>query len=117
MSPTFRFPCYSPAPSMVSIPRSSDPRRSASSMLTFPVSAFPRSGIAAEAHQGIDRPFRDVLDRPCRVQSHEDALVRIKVDQRRRLLGVDLEPVPDGLLPVVVTLEQLTPALVAGALP
>jgi hypothetical protein len=48
-----------------------------------------------------------------RVHPDEDALVGVVGDQRRRLLLVDLQAMPDGPLLVVVTLEQRAPARVA----
>ncbi len=67
------------------------------------------------AHERPDRvhgPLRDLLDRPGRVDAHQDALVGVVGDQRSRLLLVDLQAVPDGLLLVVVTLEERAPARV-----
>src|SRR5262245_6660939 len=124
--PLTKSPCVCPvAPAsgyVLARPRSSTPRARRGramhpAVLGHPSKDLVNGTLTAEAHQGVDRPLRNVLDRPCRVQSDEDALVGIKVDQRRCLLGVDLEPMPNGLLPVVVTLEQFTPALVASPLP
>src|SRR5215469_5690448 len=68
-----------------------------------------------EPAQGHHRPGGDLLDRPCRIDSEEDALVGIEGDQRLGLLGIDVKPVPDRLLAVIVPLEQLAAAVVAAA--
>src|SRR5918993_2842256 len=71
----------------------------------------PRS--VAVAAQRVDGPLGDVLDRAGRVDAAEQAPVAVVADQRRGLVGVDLEPVPDGVLAVVVALEELACAAVA----
>src|ERR1700732_1268966 len=68
---------------------------------------------AVEAAQRAERPLGDLVHRAGGVDAKENALVGIEGDQRGRLLLVDLETVPDGVLAVVVALEQLTAAVVA----
>ena len=65
--------------------------------------------------QSGERAARYLFDRPGRVNTDQDALVGVEGDQRRRLGVVDLEPVPDDLFLVIVTLEELTAAVVADA--
>src|SRR5215203_72011 len=69
----------------------------------------------AEAPEGVDRPLCDVLHRTRRVDTAEQAAVTVVADEGRRLVRVDLQPVPDGVLAVVVALEELTAAPVALA--
>jgi len=59
---------------------------------------------------------RDLFHRPGRVDAYQDALVGVEGDQRRRLGVVDLETVPDHLFLVIVALEELVAAVVAGVL-
>ena len=73
----------------------------------------PLSCSRANGRSAADRPLGDVVDRPHRVDADQDALLGVVADQRRGLLVVDLEPVPDGLRLVVVALEQLAAAVVA----
>src|SRR6202000_1000319 len=70
-----------------------------------------------ERPQRGQRALGDLLDRPGRVDTDQDALVGVVGHQRRGLLLVDLEPVPDGLLAVVVALAQLATAGVTDAVP
>src|SRR6201996_2469634 len=67
--------------------------------------------------QGRKRPLGDLFDGTSSVDAHENALIGVKRDQRRRLSVVDLEPVPDDLFLVIIPLEQLTAAVVADARP
>src|SRR5438105_2918715 len=75
----------------------------------------PRSRSAHEPAQGTEGAFCDRIHRTRRVDAKQDALVGVEGDQRRRLLLVHLQPVPDGLLAVVIALEQLAAAVVADA--
>ena len=78
--------------------------------------AVLRGRFAERAERG-QRPAGDFLDRPGRVDADQDVLVGVERDERGGLLGVDLEPVPDRVLGVVVALEQLAAAVVADAGP
>src|SRR5947209_3578451 len=75
-----------------------------------------RAPSAAVGPQRRDRPVGHVVDGPHRVDTDEQTLLRVVADERRGLLVVDLEPVPDRLRLVVVALEQLTAAAVAHTL-
>src|SRR5215210_9480036 len=66
-----------------------------------------------ETPQGVDGTLGDILDRPRGVHPAQQAALAVVADQRGGLVGVDLEPVPDRLLAVVVALEQLPVATVA----
>src|ERR1700751_2199539 len=57
------------------------------------------------------RASRDLFHGPGGVHPDQDALVGVEVDQRRRLALVHLKPVPDDLFLIVVTLEELAPAV------
>src|SRR5258708_3585190 len=72
---------------------------------------------AGERPQRGERPLGDLLDRAGRIDADENSFVGVEGDQRRGLFLVDLETVPDRLLPVIVALEQLAAAGVADPLP
>src|ERR1700709_424173 len=48
-----------------------------------------------EAGQRVDRAFGDILHRPGRVDTAQQPAVAVVADQRRGLVGVDLEAVAD----------------------
>src|SRR6516164_1760727 len=66
-----------------------------------------------ETAQGAQGAFGDLVHGAGGVEAEQDALVGVERDQRRGLLLVHLEPVPDRLLAVVVALEQLAAAVIA----
>src|SRR3712207_7655672 len=59
----------------------------------FPYTTLFRS-VAA---QGVDGALGDVVDRAHGVDADEHAAPRVVRDERRGLLGVDVQPVRDGL--------------------
>src|SRR5262245_6220838 len=71
-----------------------------------PLSRYP-DALAHEAPQRAQRALGNLVHRPGRVKPQQDALVGVERDQRRRLQLVDLDPVPDRVLAIVVALEQL----------
>src|SRR5882757_1357496 len=72
------------------------------------------SASGAVAAQCGNRSFGDVLHRSGGVHSDQDAGFGVIPDDRCGLLRVYLQPMPDGLLAVVVALEELPAAAVAG---
>src|ERR1019366_3136415 len=81
-------------------------------------SARARGTISAdETPQRAQRAVGDLLHRPGGVDAQQDALVGVEGDERRGLLLVHIQPVPDGLLAVIVSLEELAAAVVTGLRP
>src|SRR5450759_698870 len=68
---------------------------------------------AHEAAQRGQRAVGALLHRPGSVDAEQGALIRVERDQRLCLLLVHIEPVPDGLLAIIVALEELPAAVIA----
>ncbi len=64
----------------------------------------------------LERPVGDVIHRPGRVDTYQDASCCVKRDERCGLFRIDLEAMADGLGHVVVALEEVAPAAVAEPL-
>ena len=73
----------------------------------------PRAGAGPRARRWRRSVTSSTAPRASMADQH--AALGVEVDQRRGLLGVDLEPVPDGLGLVVVAQVQLAAAAVADA--
>src|SRR5262245_56785429 len=88
-------------------------------LLNMRLSAQPVGpGLSVSSTEPVQRrrrPVRHVVHRAGRVDAHQHTLVSVEPDKWRGLFGVDLEPVPNGLLTVVVPLEQLAATVVAHA--
>src|SRR5215831_8395859 len=67
--------------------------------------------------QGAQGTIGDLIHRAGGIDAEQDALVGVERDKRRGLLLIHHKPVPDRLLAVIVTLEQLAAAVVADARP
>src|SRR5439155_4664983 len=89
------------------IPPTSPPRFLATPH-TGPLPAYART----ERGHG---PAGDLFHRAGRVDADQDVLVGVEGEKGEGLLGVDLDPVPDRLLGVVVPLEELAAAVIADA--
>src|SRR5215211_4043415 len=64
----------------------------------------PAASGTASAPERLERPLGDLLDRAHGVDLGQQSLVVVPARQRRRLLPVDLQPVPHGLGLVVSAL-------------
>src|SRR3954452_6306017 len=89
---------------------------SASDLIWITPLLSPQPARLSKGSQRGDGAVGHVVDRAHGVDAHEDARLGVVADQRGRLLVVDLQPVPDRLGHVVVALEQVATADVAGAL-
>src|ERR1700735_3151220 len=72
---------------------------------------------ADEPAQRGQRPVGDLLYRPGGIDAQQRALIGVEGDQRLGLLLIHIQPVPDGLLAVIVSLEELAAAVIALAGP
>src|SRR5437867_4054085 len=79
------------------------------------VLGFDTDALPLRGGERLDCAFEDFVDQTAPVHLGEEALLFVVRDERLRLLVVHLDPAADGLLFVVLALDQPAPAPVAEA--
>src|SRR5450432_4623 len=85
------------------------------SVLIWIIAAHPSASSVAPVAKRRDRSRGHVFDRGGGVATREQPATGVIADERRGLVGVDLEPVPDRLLAIVIALKEFATAMVADA--